>query len=366
MERIIASQKKLYDMLVFRTVNIRLESYAQQRTRARVVVEVQEDPRFGVSYGLRYNSEEKLEVFSQLDLINIFGKGRSGLIFYKQNDRQKDLRFSLKDPYIFGKKLNTLYSLSYLEETLSVFKTEEFGFTVQQELPLPFDSSVSYLFRLNRVHTYELDPIGPFPFDFTLFLPEFQIFLVRDTRLNKINAKQGSFLSLSSRYSPSFLKTDLSYISFFGQYSLYLRIRPFLIWASNYRIGLTDAFDQVLIPSRRYFAGGANSIRGFERDTVGPYDPFLKRPIGGEALFIVNQELRFPVLKWLEGVAFFDMGNVYRYINDFSPLDVRTAVGFGLRLNIPAIFLRLDYGINLSPREFEPRTVFYISIGQAF
>jgi len=364
MEHIIASQKKLYDLLVFRTVNIRPEYYGQQR--AKVLVEIQEDPRFGVSYGLRYNSEEKLEVFGQLDLINLFGHGRSGLIFYRQNDRQKDLRFSLKDPYIFGLKLNTLYSISYLEETLGGFRSEEFGFTVQQTQPLPFNSSISYLFRLNRVHTYELDPIGPFPFDFTLFLPEFQAFWVRDTRVNRINAKQGSFLSLSSRYSPAFLKSDLSFISFFGQYSLYLRIHPLLVWASNYRIGIADAFDQVLIPSRRYFAGGANSIRGFERDMVGPYDPYLNMPIGGEATFIVNQELRFPVLKWLEGVAFFDLGNVYRYLDEFDPLDVRTAAGFGLRLNLPAIFLRLDYGINLSPREFEPKTVFYISIGQAF
>ena len=364
MEHIIASQKKLYDLLVFRTVNIRPEYYGQQR--AKVVVEIQEDPRFGVSYGLRYNSEEKLEVFGQLDLINLFGHGRSGLIFYRQNDRQKDLRFSLKDPYIFGLKLNTLYSISYLDETLGGFRSEEFGLTIQQTIPFPFDSSISYLFRLNRIHTYELDPIGPFPFDFTLFLPEFQAFWVRDTRVNRINAKQGSFLSLSSRYSPTFLKSDLSFISFFGQYSLYLRIHPLLVWASNYRIGIADAFDQVLIPSRRYFAGGANSIRGFERDMVGPYDPYLNMPIGGEATFIVNQELRFPVLKWLEGVAFFDLGNVYRYLDEFDPLDVRTAAGFGLRLNLPAIFLRLDYGINLSPREFEPKTVFYISIGQAF
>jgi len=366
MEHIIASQKKLYDMLVFRSVTIRPEPDAQQRARARVVVAVHEDPRFGVSYGLRYNSEEKLEVFGQLDLINILGRGRSGLIFYKRNDRQKDLRFSLKDPYLFGKRFNTLYSFYYLEETESIFIHEEFGFSAQQTLPLPFDSAISYLFRLNRIHTYELDPIGPFPFDITLFLPEIQVFWVRDTRLNKINAKQGSFLSLSSRYSPSFLKTDLNYISFFGQYSLYVRIYPFLTWASNYRIGLADAFDQVLIRRRRYFAGGANSIRGFEREMVGPYNPYLEIPVGGEALFVVNQELRFPVFRWLEGVAFFDMGNVYRYLNEFNPLDVRTAVGFGLRLNLPAIFLRFDYGINLSPREFEPRSVFYFSIGQAF
>jgi outer membrane protein assembly factor BamA len=192
------------------------------------------------------------------------------------------------------------------------------------------------------------------------------VFWLRDTRINKINAVQGSFLSLSLKYSPSFLKTDLTFISFFGQYSRYLPIGSRLVWASNYRIGLSDAFKQVLIPSRRFFAGGANSIRGFDRDAVGPHDPYSGFPVGGESLFVMNQELRSPLFKWLEGVVFFDMGNVYQNLGDFNPLKVRTAVGAGLRLNFPAIFLRLDYGLNLSPREFESRSAFYFSIGQAF
>jgi outer membrane protein assembly complex protein YaeT len=365
-EDLITSQKKLYDLMIFRTVNIRREDNEDQRERAKILVEVREDPRFSVSYGLRYNSEEKLEGFGQLDLINIVGRGINGMFFYRQNERQKDFRFSLKDPYVFGKRLNTLYSFFYKEETESLFKSEELGLTVQQQLKISLASSLSYLFRINQIHTYELEPIGPFPFDIKLFLPEFQTFFVRDTRTSMLNAKNGSFLSLSLTYSPEFLKTDLKYISFFGQYSLYLPISPQVVWASNYRIGLADAFDQVLIPSRRFFAGGGNSIRGFERDMVGPYDPFFQAPLGGEALFIINQELRFPLYKWLEGVAFFDMGNVYETFTDFNPFDVRTSLGLGLRLNIPAIFLRLDYGINLFPREFEKKGVFYFSIGQAF
>ncbi|MBN1224251.1 MAG: outer membrane protein assembly factor BamA, partial [Candidatus Aminicenantes bacterium] len=366
MINIITSQKNLYDLMAFNSVNIYQLPLEEQSNKVQVVVDVQESPPLAVSYGLRYNSEEKIEGFGQLDFVNLLGRGRSGLIFYRENKREKDLRFSLKDPYLFGQKLNTLYSLFYLEKTESVFKSEEYGFSVQQELKMPFESRLSYLFRYNRTHTYELDPIGPFPFDITLSLPEFQVFWLRDTRDNMINAKQGSFLSLSLKYSPSFLKTDLTYISFFGQYSLYLPVRPFFIWASNFRIGLADAFDQVLIPSRRFFAGGANSIRGFERDTVGPYNYYLKHAEGGEALFIINQELRFPVYKWLEGVVFFDVGNVYETLRDINLLKFRAALGMGLRLNLPVIFLRLDYGFNLAPREFESRRVFYISIGQAF
>ena len=366
-EDLITSQKKLYELMIFRTVSIRRRDIGDQRKGAKILVEVQEESRFSAGYGLRYNSEEKLEGIAQLDLINIIGRGRNGMFFYRQNDRQKDFRFSLKDPYLFGKRFNTLYSFYYTEETVSNFKEDLWGVSIQQQLKTTLYSYLSYLFRINNTHSYELETVGPFPFDLTYFLPEFQIFWVRDTRASILNAKQGSFLSLSLTYSPEFLKTTLKYISFFGQYSIYVPISSRVVWASNYRIGLADAFDQVLAPSsRRFFAGGANSIRGFERDTVGPYSPYLSVPIGGEALFVVNQELRFPLYKWLEGVAFFDVGNVYENLGDFNPLDVRTGAGFGLRLNLPAIFLRLDYGINLAPREFEKKTVIYFSIGQAF
>jgi outer membrane protein assembly complex protein YaeT len=365
-EILILSQKKLYDLSIFKTVNIRRQTLGTKRNQEKILVEVEEEPRFAASYGARYNSEEKFEGFGQLDFINILGRGRKGLVYYRENKREKDLRFSLKDPYLFGKRFNTLHSFYYSTEIKARFKTEEIGYTLQQEVRLPFDFSLSYLYRFNRIHTYEIEPIGPFAFDITLFLSELQTFLVRDTRINKLNARQGSFFSLSFTYSPEFLGSDLTYISLFCQYSLYKTLSSRVVWASNYRVGLADAFDQVMIPSKRFYAGGGNSVRGFKRDMVGPIGPFLQSPEGGEALFIMNQELRFPIYKWLESVMFVDAGNVFANLGDFNPFDVRKSVGLGLRLNTPAVLIRVDYGRNICPRLGEPKGVFFLSIGQAF
>jgi outer membrane protein assembly complex protein YaeT len=360
------SQKSLYDIGAFKSVNIYAQPLGDIRGKNKAVIEVQEKANFAIAYGLRYDSEVKLEGFGELSLNNVFGQGRSGVLYYRQSDREKNLRFSLKEPYLFGKKLNSLYSLYYLEEIKASFKTEEIGFSLQQQRKLPSDFSLSYLYKLQRVHTYELEPIGPFIFDITLFLSEVSAFLLRDTRDDKMDAQRGSFFSLSFTYSPEFIGSDLTYISLFGQYSFYKSLWPGFVWASNYRIGLADAFDQVLIPSRRFYAGGGNSIRGFERDTVGPIDPYLETAEGGESVFIMNQELRFPIYKWIKGVTFYDMGNVYMNFRDFNPLDARHSIGFGLRLNTPLSIIRLDYGINLFPLLGEPRGVFFFSIGQAF
>lgn len=366
--KLASSQKKLYDTGNFRSVNIISRPLDEEIGLEKVTVQLEEEPLLSIAYGLRYSSDEKLEGLGELSFNNIFGTGRQGLIHYRQSSKMKDLRFSLSEPYLFGLKLNTLYSFSYMRDIRAFFISDELRFSLQQQLNLPFQFSLSYLYRLTWVHTFELDPIGPFPFDITLFLSEISTFLVRDTRNNKLDSQQGSFFSLSLTYSPSFLGSDLTYISAFLQYSFYTSILPNFIWASNYRIGMADAFDQILIPSKRFFAGGGNSIRGFKRDMVGPIDPFFLRPDGGEGLFVINQELRFPVYKWLGGVVFYDTGNIYTNLGGFyrNPFDLRHSIGFGIRLNTPISLIRVDYGINLFPRPDEPRGVFFFSIGQAF
>ena len=79
---------------------------------------------------------------------------------------------------------------------------------------------------------------------------------------------------------------------------------------------------QDLIFSERFRAGGGTTLRGFEQNTLGPVD-FVGDPAGGDALLLLNNEARFPLFSILEGVGFFDLGNVYRNVGDFSLSDVR-------------------------------------------
>ncbi|MBX5494640.1 MAG: BamA/TamA family outer membrane protein, partial [Bryobacteraceae bacterium] len=106
------------------------------------------------------------------------------------------------------------------------------------------------------------------------------------------------------------------------------------------------------------------TIRGFRQNRVGPM--VAGEPVGGEAVFILNNELRFPIWSLFDGVAFLDMGNVYERWQDFNPFDVRKAAGFGLRIRTPFFMLRFDYGFKLDRRPGESIGQFFFSIGQAF
>lgn len=137
-----------------------------------------------------------------------------------------------------------------------------------------------------------------------------------------------------------------------------------LVVGGRARIGTTlgiDRFD--LAPSRRFYAGGGGSVRGFGFQQLGPRDPD-GRPLGGLSLVEGAAEVRYRFGDF-GVVGFVDMGQVYEErLPDFSGL--RTGVGIGARYYTNFGPLRLDIATPLGRREGESRFNVYISIGQAF
>ena len=87
---------------------------------------------------------------------------------------------------------------------------------------------------------------------------------------------------------------------------------------------------------------------------------------GGNAVLVLNNELRVPLVNIVDGVVFADIGNVFDKVSDFSLSDLRRSGGVGLRVRTPWFLLRGDYGLVFDRRPGERRSRFYFSIGQAF
>ncbi|MCB9833332.1 MAG: outer membrane protein assembly factor BamA [Planctomycetes bacterium] len=99
----------------------------------------------------------------------------------------------------------------------------------------------------------------------------------------------------------------------------------------------------------RLFAGGQNSIRGFEFRGVGPMEN--DTPIGGKALITGSVNYGFPLYEQiLGGVLFLDVGTLAPELDSEELFDFRASVGFGIRLKIdflgPAPFA-IDFGFPL-------------------
>ena len=85
-------------------------------------------------------------------------------------------------------------------------------------------------------------------------------------------------------------------------------------------------------------------------------------------MWYTNVEWIFPIVEknGIQGITFFDAGQVYGDIDDREDDDAEMAVGLGVRWLSPMGPLSLVWGLNLDPRDDEDQSVFDFSIGGTF
>ncbi len=115
---------------------------------------------------------------------------------------------------------------------------------------------------------------------------------------------------------------------------------------------------------KRYFSGGANSVRGWTMRSLGPgtYRGTGERidfnNQSGDIKLDLNLEYRIKIFKYLEGAAFTDAGNVWTIrdyesqaggVFDFREFykQIAWSYGIGLRLNFNYFVFRVDFGVKL-------------------
>lgn len=147
--------------------------------------------------------------------------------------------------------------------------------------------------------------------------------------------------------------------------SVYQPFTPTVTLAARVRLGTILGADRDRIaPSRRFYAGGGGSVRGYGFQRLGPRDPVFDDPIGGRSLAEFALEAR---IRWGDWgiVPFLDGGNI-----STSPLpkfdNLRFGAGIGVRYHTRFGPIRVDVGTPLDPRSGDSRVAVYVSLGQAF
>jgi outer membrane protein insertion porin family len=116
-----------------------------------------------------------------------------------------------------------------------------------------------------------------------------------------------------------------------------------------------------------YFLGGFTTLRGFSFREASPRDPNYHVVVGGKFSVMATAEYMVPITAddMLRGVVFCDSGVAQPSINDWSDR-YRAAVGFGLRITIPAMGpapIALDFAFPVSKEKFDQTQVFSFFIG---
>jgi translocation and assembly module TamA len=171
---------------------------------------------------------------------------------------------------------------------------------------------------------------------------------------------------LGGRLSPelSFQDGTFGYVRAQVDGSIYQPMTDRVVIAARTRLGsIFGSSSSRIAPSRRFYAGGGGSVRGYGYQDIGPRD-VNNDPIGGKSLaeFSLEARVRFGNFGV---VPFVDAGNIS---TSFLPRfrDLRIGAGMGVRYYSNFGPIRVDIGTPVNPQKGDPRVAVYVSLGQAF
>ncbi|MCU6455843.1 autotransporter assembly complex protein TamA [Sphingomonas sp. A2-49] len=147
--------------------------------------------------------------------------------------------------------------------------------------------------------------------------------------------------------------------------SAYQPVKTGVVLAERIRLGsILGASRDSIAPSRRFYAGGGASVRGYGYQAIGPRD-VNNDPIGGRSLAEFSIEARVRTFGSFGIVPFLDGGTIYTSalprLSDFQ-----YGAGVGVRYYSNFGPIRLDVGTPLNPQPGDSRLAVYVSLGQAF
>jgi outer membrane protein assembly complex protein YaeT len=413
--RLRESQRKLYSLELFNFVNVEAIRTGKQDTnvqgtdvdRVPTRVTVTEGKHRKVNFGLGYGSEERARGEVDWRHVNFFGGARTASVLGRYSSLDRGVRLSLKQPYLWSPRYAlTLSGQSWFSDepafTLTtiggrVTVLRQFGgfgspilggrqtttasityVNEWEEYTISNDALNDPTFRDDLI-ALGLDPrcgTGPRCGIGAGTLRSIFIDAGRNTTGNLLDAKKGYFASLHLEQAGKWLGGDFQYRELMGEARFYQSIGRRLVVAVRGRAGSIDSAgdEEILVPFfKRYFLGGATSLRGWGRFEVSPLSG-AGLPIGGHSVANFTTELRVPIKGNFGAVLFMDGGNVWTNPWDINLNDLRYDIGSGLRYDTRIGPVRLDLGYQLNPipgliingEEQKRRFRVHFSIGQAF
>ncbi len=419
---LLASESKLYDLGIFDWADVSPRNPPGAQTASEdVLVRVHEAKRNAITYGVGFESTPRTGSFSSGVLIlpglptvglpknftvlektiispqgsieysrlNMRGKAETASVSILASTLDQKLALSYSDPHFEGTNWKSLLSLSAERTTQNPLFTARLGeasFQLSRALNATGNKRLQFQYDFQRTTLTHLMILDFVPVeDQNIHLSTFSASFVNDTRDKALDAHSGVFQTVNLSFSPTFFGSSDNVGRFFGQTAFYKQVKPWMVWANNFRLGLVTSWAGSHVPfSERFFSGGADSLRGFPlngagtqvtaylctmADDLASCTAKVNVPMGGHQLFIFNSEGRFPLPIYhnLGGVIFYDGGNVYegiglsRFFSGYS-----NSVGIGLRYFTPVGPIRLDIGRNLNPVSGQDATQVFVTLGQQF
>ena len=388
---VLESQRRLYNLALFQFVNIQPADPEQQDAEYPTKITIAEGKHQRVNFGVGYGTEEKARADGEYTHVNFLGSARSAGLHARWSSLDRGVRANFTQPYFvrkgfsLGTDAQQWYTFTPAYQSVitggNATVSQRLGSQTSWSASLIGERSSSSIADAVRDDLSLIDDLIALGLDPTTGKQEGTLFAIaadlrHSTADNLLNPQRGYQLTMHLEEAGLGLPGTFSYFAVSAEGRHYLRVHDDLVIATRLQLGNIDAVEDkaINVPfSKKFFLGGASTLRGWGRYEVSPIGT-SGFPVGGNSLLGFSAELRARLKGNFGGVLFLDAGNVWADTWGMKLNDLRYAVGPGLRYHTPIGPVRFDVGYQFNPipdllvdgRPQARRLRFHFSIGQAF
>ncbi len=381
-EKLRKSKKELDYLGIFQSVNFDTEP-GTAPNRKNLIVDVKEAKTGEFSFGAGYSSVDDFVGFIELGQRNFdyknwptfTGDGQKINIKAEFGTVKEDYDLSFTEPWIFDRPISFGFDLYQRSRE----RERDVGYAYDQrrrggnirlgkELKEYLYGSFSYRYEDIKISDVASDASeGLESEEGENNVSSISLGITQDLRDNRYDPSSGRRSYLSVETAGGVFGGDKDFIKYNAGSSWYYSFLEQHVIEFKLTAGLVDDYgDSDSVPIyERFYAGGANTIRGYDVREVGPQYEGTDDPKGGEAMLIGNIEYVFPIIKNFKGAVFYDIGNVWEEIDDFGQGGYESSLGTGVRIKTPIGPIKLDYGYPIDS-DVSSNGRFHFSMGRTF
>jgi translocation and assembly module TamA len=365
-EKLESTKTALLETGLLSTVEEKLPETVENDQQADVIFILKERAPVSVRLGASYYSDEGPGVSASWSHRNFSGSGEKLTTDLKASALVQNLGVDYTKPYFLADSQSLSLASSIGRTDSDAF--EEFSLNSSAGLKRQFSSNWSGSAGIATEITEITDKNDKDSSD-TFGLISIPGSLSFDNRDNILDARKGMFARASAEpfidafgEAPPFFKSRLTASTYFGLGGG--KTAPVLALRGSVG-GILGSSTQDIPATKRFYAGGGNSVRGFGYQEAGPFDN--GDPAGGRSILETTAEIRFKITDSFGAVTFVDAGNVFNSAMPDFKGGLFVGAGAGIRYYTYFAPIRFDVAVPVNKRNgLDQSFQFYISIGQAF
>ncbi len=403
--RVRESRNALLRTGFFKDVTVSTEK-ADREDRINLLVKVEEAPTGTFSVGAGFSTASGFSFRTSLEERNLFGTGRRLSADVTLSSTDQDFVLGFVEPRIFDSRADVGLDVFHTTAEYATWTNQRTGFATRVSMPLRYvrlpyfgrradvwrrddpslepefsvldhlHGGIGYTFFRSEITDVEDDaPLSIEPGDSTTSAVTPR--LSYDTRNHFFSPTEGTRSTLSVKVAG--LGGDNRFIRSDASVAWYYPILANFEWGRNFalmlggRIGYGESWtDRELPLFERYFAGGINSVRGYEYRTLGPRECPKDEPecddpeaVGGNKQLILKTELHFPIAnQWgFRGSVFFDQGQAFGPRENIRLEDLKRSVGLAMQWQSPIGPVKLSWAFPINAEPTDRKEVLGFAFG---